>query len=205
MGRPCPHDCRHQVESRFVHGHEGTMLSLGFLLEVRPPLLPPLGHCLLVLLHGLLLRLLSGPSQPSEQPGNILGMRADPEVGLDQPGHPRTCPHLSPEPKGLGPLRQHRKQPLLLLGTQTRGRAWQGSMPKLLYTSFLDSTHPLADGTFTAPQRFGDIPLFPPLLGECPGAKPTSFTPILRKRSFLRHTSNIPTFCISENPSTLVF
>jgi hypothetical protein len=97
-----------------------------------------------------------------------------------QPNHRRntpTGPALPPKAIGLGPSVQEVGQAGQLLGREPAwGPRWR-SVAEGLQPSCPGALHPLADGGFAAPQRFGDLALGPAFVLELPGLEPSGFLP----------------------------
>jgi hypothetical protein len=114
------------------------------------------------------LRLLDAQAEGPQEAIDVRGVITDPEGPLDQRGDPRGGPDVATEAVGFGAFRQECGELAALLGRQAMGRTRGDAAAQGLFASFPRPFQPLADRSLGDPQRRGDVPLLPALLGQFP-------------------------------------
>jgi hypothetical protein len=120
----------------------------------------------------------------------VIGVVSHPELPPDDRRHPLGGPDIPAKAERLGPLGQQHRHPRPLLSGQLRGRPRQGTALQPVDADLTPASHPLAHRPGRHPEPFRNRLLTPPLLFELPRPKPSPFTPLLRLRYFLCHTSD---------------
>src|SRR5205085_10333289 len=98
---------RCQLKARFVEEDEMGLALPGVADDAWELIAAPALHLLIVALAGAPLRLLTGPAQAvAEDFADVLGVKRDLEVPLDQAGHAVGGPQVGGPPVGGSPFSQ---------------------------------------------------------------------------------------------------
>src|SRR5579871_1759997 len=196
LGSIRPHDSRQQVEARFVLENQHAALAPCSLLQFRPDLLPPALNHFLVPLNSPPDRHLGRPVQLLEQPADVIFVVADPELLLDDPGHPRAGPDLTPKSVRFRAMPEE-------FGDQTLLRSREfGRWPRMrasvqgLWPAVTNPREPPADTHRGDAERLCNIRPRPTLPLQVQRSKPPPFQPISRKDMNGLHT---PILCGDES------
>ncbi len=120
----------------------------------------------------------------------MIGVVPYPELPPDDRRHPLGGPDIPAKAERLGPPGQQYRHLRLLLSGQLRGRTRQGTALQPVDAALTPASHPLAHRPGRHPEPLRNRLLTPPPLLQFPRPEPSPFTPLLRLRYFLCHTSD---------------
>ncbi len=103
----------------------------------------------------------------------------DADLTLDDLGDAGAGPDITEETEGRSAARQERRQFSQLVGSEAGGSARRGAGAQSLHSTDVRTFEPLANGTLSDTEGFGNLVLLPTLLMEFPGTETTAFAPIL--------------------------
>jgi hypothetical protein len=106
-------------------------------------------------------------------------MVGHPKLPFNDLSHASARPHVTNEAEGRGATREQGRQLSSLLNTETYWGTWRCAGAQSLDALGPRPGQPLADGTVSHTEGFGNLVLFPALLLEFPGAQASCFAPVL--------------------------